>query len=97
MRITQVKKRFCNPSFALNEQGLKIIKFGVGHDAQHALLLADDGSVYFVGTAKRGEDGDQSKARRQLKSVKPKKFSRMEGLHVVFVRAFKLFCLICGG
>ena len=60
----------------------------MGHDAGHALLLADDGTVYFVGTAKRGEDGDQSKARRQPKPVKPKKFSRMEGLIVVNVSSF---------
>lgn len=61
------------------------LQLSVGHDAGHALLLADDGTVYFAGTAKRGEDGDQSKARRQPKPVKPKKFSRMEGLNVVNV------------
>ena len=57
----------------------------MGHDAGHALLLGDEGTVFFVGTAKRGEDGDQSKARRQPKPVKPKRFSRMEGLNVVNV------------
>ena len=61
------------------------LKLSVGHDAGHALLLGDEGTVFFVGTAKRGEDGDQSKARRQPKPVKPKRFSRMEGLNVVNV------------
>ena len=30
----------------------------VGHEGQHALLLGDDGAVYFVGTSKKGENGD---------------------------------------
>lgn len=38
----------------------KITSFAVGHDGQHALLVAEDGSVFFVGTPKRGEDGDGS-------------------------------------
>ena len=41
-------------------KSVKISDFSVGHDGQHALLLAEDGSVYFVGTAKKGEDGDIS-------------------------------------
>jgi E3 ubiquitin-protein ligase MYCBP2 len=68
---------------------LKIFQFSVGHDAQHALILGDDGTVFFVGTAKRGEDGDQSKARRQPKPVKPKRFARMEGLNVILVSSIK--------
>ena len=36
----------------------RIIQCSVGHDGQHCLLVADDGSVFFVGTARRGEDGD---------------------------------------
>ena len=36
----------------------KINQVTVGHEAQHALLLAEDGSVFFVGTPRRGEDGD---------------------------------------
>lgn len=39
----------------------KIVQYSVGHDGLHALLVAEDGSVFFVGTARRGEDGDQSK------------------------------------
>ena len=38
----------------------KITDFSVGHEGHHALLLAEDGCVYFVGTARKGEDGDNS-------------------------------------
>lgn len=38
----------------------KIVQYSVGHDGLHALLVAEDGSVFFAGTARRGEDGDQS-------------------------------------
>ena len=38
----------------------KMSSCAVGHEAQHALLLSDDGGVFFVGTAKKGEDGDNS-------------------------------------
>ena len=38
----------------------KIVQCSVGHDGQHCLLVADDGSVFFVGVARRGEDGDSS-------------------------------------
>jgi len=38
----------------------KIVQYSIGHDATHALLVAEDGSVFFVGTSKRGEDGDGS-------------------------------------
>lgn len=39
----------------------KINMIAAGHDGLHAVLVADDGSVFFTGTARRGEDGDQSK------------------------------------
>ena len=39
----------------------RFLSIHVGHEGGHALLLADDGSVFFVGTARRGEDGDNSK------------------------------------
>ena len=43
-----------------------ITQYSVGHDGLHALLVSEDGSVYFTGTSKRGEDADhQSKPRRQ--------------------------------
>ena len=61
-----------------------ITQYSVGHDGLHALLVSEDGSVFFTGTSKRGEDADhQSKPRRQPKPSKPKKMSRMEGQVVV--------------
>ena len=67
----------------------KVVQTALGHDGSHALLLTDDGTVYFTGTAKRGEDGDQSNraGRRQPKPVKPKKFHRMEGYNVSYIAA----------
>jgi len=38
----------------------KIVQVATGHDGQHALLVTDDGSIFFVGTPRRGEDGDTS-------------------------------------
>lgn len=38
----------------------KIIQFSVGHDGSHALLVADDGSIFFTGSASKGEDGESS-------------------------------------
>ncbi|GFN82142.1 E3 ubiquitin-protein ligase mycbp2-like, partial [Plakobranchus ocellatus] len=63
----------------------KIVHISLGHDGLHALLVAEDGSVFFVGTARRGEDGDASggKARRQPKPSKPRKMSRLESKFVV--------------
>ena len=66
----------------------KIVQFAVGHEGLHSLLLGEDGVVYFVGTARRGEDGDQTKARRPPKPVKPKVFSRLEGQNVSYVRLY---------
>ncbi|XP_076446720.1 E3 ubiquitin-protein ligase MYCBP2-like isoform X7 [Babylonia areolata] len=65
----------------------KIVQVATGHDSAHALMLADDGSVFFVGMAKRGEDGDSgaAKGRRQPKPVKPKKMIRLENKQVLFV------------
>ncbi|TMW42166.1 hypothetical protein DOY81_012755 [Sarcophaga bullata] len=60
----------------------RITHIAVGHDGIHALLVNDDGTVYFAGTARRGEDGDISKNRRQPKAVKPKKMTKIEG-HVI--------------
>ncbi|XP_077339215.1 E3 ubiquitin-protein ligase MYCBP2 isoform X13 [Lithobates pipiens] len=61
----------------------KIVQFSVGHDGSHALLTADDGSVFFTGTASKGEDGESTKSRRQAKPYKPKKMVKMEGKFVV--------------
>ncbi|TDG40226.1 hypothetical protein AWZ03_013349 [Drosophila navojoa] len=74
------------PTLKLTElivsKAANIVHVAVGHDGIHALLVNDDGTVYFAGTARRGEDGDSSKNRRQPKAVKPKKMSKIDG-HVV--------------
>ncbi|XP_053398701.1 E3 ubiquitin-protein ligase MYCBP2-like isoform X4 [Mercenaria mercenaria] len=64
----------------------KIAQIATGHDGQHALLVTEDGSVFFVGTPRRGEDGDTStsKGRRQPKAVKPKKMIRLEAKNVIY-------------
>lgn len=97
-----------NPSLKLNEiiisKTTNFTQVSVGHDGVHALLLNEDGTVYFageirniremcvdltidlcLGTARRGEDGEQSKNRRQLKAVKPKKVSRIDGYFVTHI------------
>uniref|UniRef100_A0A4W5M9H3 RCR-type E3 ubiquitin transferase n=1 Tax=Hucho hucho TaxID=62062 RepID=A0A4W5M9H3_9TELE len=56
----------------------KIIQFSVGHDGSHALLVAEDGSVFFTGSASKGEDGESTKSRRQPKPFKPKKMMKLE-------------------
>ncbi|XP_038063242.1 E3 ubiquitin-protein ligase MYCBP2-like [Patiria miniata] len=63
----------------------KIVQCSVGHDGYHAALLGEDGNVYFAGTARKGEDGDQVKGRRQLKPSKPKKMLKMDGKTAVYV------------
>ncbi|XP_065449168.1 E3 ubiquitin-protein ligase MYCBP2 isoform X25 [Chrysemys picta bellii] len=62
----------------------KIIQFSVGHDGSHALLVAEDGSIFFTGSASKGEDGESTKSRRQAKPYKPKKIIKMEGKIVVY-------------
>ena len=47
------------------------------------MLVTDDGAAYFVGTARRGEDGDVAKARRQPKPQRPKRMAKMDGKIVV--------------
>lgn len=64
----------------------RVIHVAIGHDGIHALLVTDDGTVYFTGTARRGEDGDISKNRRQPKAVKPRKMSKLDG-HIVLQAA----------
>lgn len=39
--------------------------------------------LFYKGTARRGEDGDTSKNRRQPKAVKPKKLSKIDSHFVV--------------
>lgn len=55
-----------------------ITQVSIGHDGVHALLVNDDGTVFFTGSARRGEDGDTSKNRRQPKAVKPKKIAKID-------------------
>ena len=60
----------------------KITFISIGHEGSHALLVSEEGSVYFVGISKRGEDGEPTKAKRQPKATKPKKMLKMEGKYV---------------
>lgn len=77
-----------NPTLKLAELVITkvstIVQMSVGHEGLHALLVADDGSVYFAGTARRSEDGDSLKNRRQPKPVKPKKIGKIEQNEVVY-------------
>lgn len=38
----------------------RVVHLAVGHEGQHSVLVSDEGSAFFVGTARRGEDGDAS-------------------------------------
>ncbi|XP_047671328.1 E3 ubiquitin-protein ligase MYCBP2 isoform X18 [Tachysurus fulvidraco] len=62
----------------------KIAQFSVGHDGSHALLVAEDGSVFFTGSASKGEDGESTKSRRQPKPYKPKKIIKLETKTAVY-------------
>ncbi|XP_035377168.1 E3 ubiquitin-protein ligase MYCBP2 isoform X14 [Electrophorus electricus] len=62
----------------------KIVQFSVGHDGSHALLVAEDGSVFFTGSASKGEDGESTKSRRQPKPYKPKKMIKLETKTAVY-------------
>lgn len=42
-------------------KGPRLVNFAAGHDGQHVVMIMEDGSVLFAGTARRGEDGDNSK------------------------------------
>ncbi|XP_014476554.1 PREDICTED: E3 ubiquitin-protein ligase MYCBP2 isoform X6 [Dinoponera quadriceps] len=64
-------------------KGPRVTHFAVGHDGQHVVMVMEDGSVLFAGTARRGEDGDSNKVRRQPKPVKPKKITKVEGQFIV--------------
>ncbi|XP_074101339.1 MYC binding protein highwire isoform X2 [Cotesia typhae] len=64
-------------------KGSKCLQIVAGHDGQHVVLVMEDGTVFFAGTARRGEDGDSNKMRRALKPVKPKKMLKVEGHFIV--------------
>ncbi|KAH9644214.1 hypothetical protein HF086_008703 [Spodoptera exigua] len=59
-------------------------KVAVGHEGVHAILVLDNGSALFTGIARRGEDGDAMKHRRQPKPTRPKKIFKAEGHFVVY-------------
>ncbi len=53
----------------------KIVQTSVGHEGQHALLVADDGGVFFVGLDRRGEGGDPGLCKLRVQSTKKKRKS----------------------
>lgn len=83
-----LKSLIKSPSLKLSELTIskvsKIVQASLGHDGLHTLLLSDDGSVFFAGTVRRGEDGEISK-RRLLKPTKPKRISRLDNHFIVHV------------
>lgn len=83
-----LKSLIKSPSLKLTELAIskvsKIVQTSLGHDGLHTLMLSDDGSVFFSGTARRGEDGEISK-RRLLKPNKPKRISRLDNQFIVHV------------
>lgn len=46
-----------------------IVQCSTGHDGHHIVMLSEDGSTYFAGTARKGEDGDQGKRKSSPKDV----------------------------
>jgi len=59
---------------------VRIVQISAGHEGSHALLLSEDNTLFFVGTAKRGEDGE-STARPSHRFNKPsrvKKFAKLD-------------------
>ncbi|XP_065222944.1 E3 ubiquitin-protein ligase MYCBP2 isoform X3 [Planococcus citri] len=56
----------------------------IGNDGSIGLLVYNDGSVYFIGFARRGEDGENGAVRRQCNQIKPRKMTRMDGKNVVY-------------
>ncbi|XP_074650729.1 E3 ubiquitin-protein ligase MYCBP2-like [Tubulanus polymorphus] len=63
----------------------RFVQYSVGHEGMHALLVTEDGTVYFTGTPKRGEDGESGlvEGRRAPKPIKPKKMVKMESKMVL--------------
>lgn len=83
-----LKSLIKSPSLKLSELTIskvsKIVQASLGHDGLHTLLLSDDGSVFFAGAVRRGEDGEISK-RRLLKPTKPKRISRLDNHFIIHV------------
>ncbi|KAG8222420.1 hypothetical protein J437_LFUL008417, partial [Ladona fulva] len=72
------------PASAGRASGVRIAQIAIGHEGQHVVLLTEEGIPLFAGTARRGEDGDQIKARRQPKATKPKRMVKAEGHEIVW-------------
>ena len=47
-------------------KGPSVLRCSTGHEGQHAVFLDENGTAFFVGLAKRGEDGDMSKSESTL-------------------------------
>lgn len=62
----------------------KVTHVALGHDGLHAVIITEDGSVFFAGTSKRGEDADFGRIRRVPKPVKPKKMIKVDNHHIVY-------------
>ena len=54
-------KKVVNPEILPLPTTSKISHVSVAGDASHAILIAETGEVYFVGTSSRGEDGEVGK------------------------------------
>nr|CAB3264102.1 E3 ubiquitin-protein ligase MYCBP2 [Phallusia mammillata] len=63
--------------------GAKISHISVAPDGGHAILITDAGVTFFVGTSRRGEDGEPVKSRRPPQPQKPKLMKSMFGKYVV--------------
>lgn len=62
---------------------VRITQIAAGNEGHHALLLSEDGTLFFVGSARRGEDGELSgrpQCHRFNKPSRVKKFAcKLEG------------------
>ncbi|CAH2036099.1 unnamed protein product, partial [Iphiclides podalirius] len=67
-----------------NVKKCKVVQVAVGHEGVHAILVLDNGTALFTGTARRGEDGDSGKHRRTPKPTRPKKITKVDGHHIVY-------------
>nr|XP_049693135.1 E3 ubiquitin-protein ligase MYCBP2 isoform X3 [Helicoverpa armigera] len=83
-RWTLMKETIFSRNEAPNVKRCKVIQVAVGHEGVHGVLVLDNGSALFTGVARRGEDGDAIRHRRQPKPTRPKKIFKAEGQFVVY-------------
>ncbi|XP_037299798.1 E3 ubiquitin-protein ligase highwire-like isoform X4 [Manduca sexta] len=83
-RWTLIKETMFTKNDAPNTKKSKIMQVAVGHEGVHAVLVLDNGTALFTGVARRGEDGDSTKHRRNPKPTRPKKIFKAEGHHVIY-------------